>query len=83
MVESRSRDHSPRLSLVHVQVLTVVTKQLEDPGWWKGTLEGRTGVFPDNFVRLLRPNQRPLNVTSPNSGRFQKFVSIHVKIEEL
>ena len=56
--------------------MTVVAKQLEDPGWWKGTLDGRTGVFPDNFVRLLRANQRPLNVTSANSGRFQKYLSM-------
>ena len=57
--------------------MTVVTKQLEDPGWWKGTLDGRTGVFPDNFVRLLRANQRPLNVTTANSGRLQKYLSMY------
>jgi SH3 domain-containing kinase-binding protein 1 len=23
-----------------------------DGGWWEGKLNGRTGVFPDNFVKV-------------------------------
>ena len=23
-----------------------------DGGWWEGTLNGRRGVFPDNFVKV-------------------------------
>jgi hypothetical protein len=30
-------------------------RDVEDKGWWKGELEGRVGVFPDNFVKLLQP----------------------------
>ena len=26
---------------------------MEDKGWWKGELDGKVGVFPDNFVKLL------------------------------
>ena len=25
-----------------------------DPGWWKGELNGKIGVFPDNFVTGLK-----------------------------
>ena len=25
-------------------------------GWWEGELNGRRGVFPDNFVKLLPPD---------------------------
>uniref|UniRef100_A0A8C9GIV9 SH3 domain containing kinase binding protein 1 n=1 Tax=Piliocolobus tephrosceles TaxID=591936 RepID=A0A8C9GIV9_9PRIM len=27
-----------------------------DIGWWEGELNGRRGVFPDNFVKLLPPD---------------------------
>ena len=30
-------------------------RDVEDKGWWKGELDGRVGVFPDNFVKLLPP----------------------------
>lgn len=27
----------------------------EDPdGWWSGTLNGKRGLFPHNFVKLVR-----------------------------
>ena len=29
-----------------------------EPGWWQGTLKGKTGVFPDNFCELL-PEEKP------------------------
>jgi hypothetical protein len=30
-------------------------REVEDKGWWKGELDGRVGVFPDNFVKLIQP----------------------------
>ncbi|XP_074839466.1 SH3 domain-containing kinase-binding protein 1 isoform X5 [Carettochelys insculpta] len=30
-----------------------VEKDCIDAGWWEGELNGRRGVFPDNFVKLL------------------------------
>jgi len=44
------------LSLLEGQIITIVTKEVEDKGWWKGEVSGRVGVFPDNFVKLL-PSQ--------------------------
>lgn len=29
-----------------------------EPGWWQGSLNGKTGVFPDNFCELL-PEEKP------------------------
>ena len=29
-------------------------RDVEDKGWWKGELDGRVGVFPDNFVKLIQ-----------------------------
>ena len=41
------------LSLAEGQLVNVVSKDVEDKGWWKGEVDGRTGVFPDNFVKLV------------------------------
>lgn len=27
-------------------------------GWWEGTLNGKTGMFPDNFVRVLESDEK-------------------------
>ena len=35
------------------QMLTVLDQNLEDAGWWKGDINGKIGVFPDNFVEIL------------------------------
>ena len=35
------------------QVIRILDKNLEDDGWWKGEVNGKEGVFPDNFVELL------------------------------
>ena len=34
-------------------------KQMEG-GWWQGTLKGKTGVFPDNFVKVQTKNNKQI-----------------------
>ena len=34
------------LSLEEGQLITIVSKDVEDKGWWKGEVDGRVGVFP-------------------------------------
>ena len=41
------------LSLRVGQVVTILTREVEDDGWWKGELDGAVGVFPENFVKLI------------------------------
>ncbi|KAK9875211.1 hypothetical protein WA026_006002 [Henosepilachna vigintioctopunctata] len=43
------------LTLKEGDVVTLISKDGQDPGWWKGELNGSVGVFPDNFVVIL-PN---------------------------
>lgn len=38
------------LTLRMGDIITIVTKDNVDAGWWKGELKGRIALFPDNFV---------------------------------
>ncbi|XP_064206712.1 rho guanine nucleotide exchange factor 6 isoform X3 [Anguilla rostrata] len=40
--------------------LICVTRQ-EDGGWWEGTLNGKTGWFPSNYVREIKPSEKPVS----------------------
>ncbi|XP_032512719.2 SH3 domain-containing kinase-binding protein 1 isoform X1 [Danaus plexippus] len=41
------------LTLSEGDIVSIVSKEAPDRGWWKGELHGRVGFFPDNFVQLL------------------------------
>lgn len=45
------------LTIKKGDIITLISKDLQDPGWWKGELNGVIGVFPDNFVALIHPNE--------------------------
>uniref|UniRef100_A0AAQ5YSJ9 Rac/Cdc42 guanine nucleotide exchange factor (GEF) 6 n=1 Tax=Amphiprion ocellaris TaxID=80972 RepID=A0AAQ5YSJ9_AMPOC len=48
--------------------LILVTRQ-EEGGWWEGTLNGRTGWFPSNYVREVKPCEKPV---SPKGNQLTK-----------
>ncbi|XP_053691779.1 CD2-associated protein-like isoform X2 [Sabethes cyaneus] len=48
------------LKLVEGDIITILSKDLLDKGWWKGELRGKVGVFPDNFVVALPPEVSPI-----------------------
>ncbi|KAL1139724.1 hypothetical protein AAG570_006702, partial [Ranatra chinensis] len=62
------------LTLQDGDLITLITKEGQDVGWWKGELKGKVGVFPDNFVVLV-PNEeltkpdRPSKVHTTNRIR--------------
>lgn len=37
-------------------IISIISMELPDKGWWKGEIRGKVGVFPDNFVKLLAPS---------------------------
>lgn len=41
------------LTLAIDDIVTILDKNLDDEGWWKGELNGRIGVFPDNYVEEI------------------------------
>lgn len=42
------------LSIKEGDIITILCKEIEDKGWWKGELNNQIGVFPDNFVELIK-----------------------------
>ncbi|XP_065114461.1 SH3 domain-containing kinase-binding protein 1 isoform X2 [Paramisgurnus dabryanus] len=49
-------------------VVTIISKDCADAGWWLGELNGKQGVFPDNFVKLFIPEvekERPKKPPPP------------------
>lgn len=35
------------------EIVTILDKNLEDEGWWKGEINGRIGVFPGMIYNLI------------------------------
>ncbi|XP_039596530.1 SH3 domain-containing protein 21 isoform X2 [Polypterus senegalus] len=51
------------LDLKKGDIVTIIKKSTDDEGWWEGELNGKCGLFPDNFVMLL-----PHDTISPDSN---------------
>ncbi|XP_012682795.1 CD2-associated protein [Clupea harengus] len=41
------------LDIKEGDIVEILTKDTGEPGWWRGEINGRAGVFPDNFVVLV------------------------------
>ncbi|XP_065819644.1 CD2-associated protein isoform X2 [Labrus bergylta] len=46
------------LTIKEGEVIHILSKDTGEPGWWRGEIGGREGVFPDNFVVLLSEAER-------------------------
>ncbi|OTF80522.1 hypothetical protein BLA29_008875, partial [Euroglyphus maynei] len=54
------------LTIKEGDIITIISKENEDAGWWKGELNGRIALFPDNFVEIIKqplppPQPQPAN----------------------
>jgi len=54
------------LELKEGDMITILFKDCEDKGWWKGELNGKIGVFPDNFVELVSQSSSSSETSSIN-----------------
>ncbi|ESO89118.1 hypothetical protein LOTGIDRAFT_106309, partial [Lottia gigantea] len=80
---SYSADQPDELSLKEGEVVNVIDRHLEDDGWWKGELNGRIGVFPDNFVELMPPEDlKPKKPPPPNISSTVASKSLYPKLPE-
>lgn len=63
-------DYDPKngdeLPLKKGAIITIISKDAGDKGWWKGESDGKTGVFPDNFVKLLPPETEQKSKIPPS-----------------
>ncbi|KAK5880489.1 hypothetical protein CesoFtcFv8_023511 [Champsocephalus esox] len=41
------------LTIKEGETLHILSKDTGEPGWWRGEIGGREGVFPDNFVTMV------------------------------
>jgi len=59
-----SAQNQDELTLVEGEMITILSRNIEDAGWWRGELNGKQGVFPDNFVKVIvSDTQETVNVS--------------------
>ncbi|XP_017786503.1 PREDICTED: SH3 domain-containing kinase-binding protein 1-like [Nicrophorus vespilloides] len=75
VIFSYKQDHEDELSLSVDDVIEIIGE--EEEGWWRGTLNGKTGVFPSNFVEEIVPS------VSPKCGSVEDLVDADIKIPSL
>lgn len=51
-------ENADELKLVEGDIISILNKDItESEGWWEGELNGKVGMFPNNFVELLPPEE--------------------------
>ncbi|XP_012874530.1 PREDICTED: CD2-associated protein [Dipodomys ordii] len=54
------------------EIIHLISKETGEPGWWKGELNGKEGVFPDNFAvqitELDKDFPKPKKPPPPTKG---------------
>ncbi|XP_074549575.1 SH3 domain-containing kinase-binding protein 1 isoform X2 [Halichoeres trimaculatus] len=72
------------LSLKEGEIVSIITKECADAGWWMGEIGGRQGVFPDNFVKLLEPEkERPKKPPPPSAPSAKPSTGEEMKFGEI
>ncbi|XP_049612072.1 CD2-associated protein [Syngnathus scovelli] len=46
------------LTLHEDDIIYIISKDTGEPGWWRGEVGGKEGVFPDNFVAMLSDTEK-------------------------
>uniref|UniRef100_A0A3P8W1H6 Osteoclast-stimulating factor 1 n=1 Tax=Cynoglossus semilaevis TaxID=244447 RepID=A0A3P8W1H6_CYNSE len=54
------------LSLKEGDIIHVLSKDTGEPGWWRGELGGKEGVFPDNFVTVVPEAEKEVRSIYPS-----------------
>ena len=75
MLFSYDAEDDDELTLVEGMTITILEKDLEDSGWWKGETNGKVGVFPGNFVQLL-----PQEEVGIGPGVFLNVYEVYVSL---
>ncbi|KAK7907323.1 hypothetical protein WMY93_015935 [Mugilogobius chulae] len=46
------------LTLKEGDIIHILSKDTGEPGWWRGEVGGKEGVFPDNFVTIVSETEK-------------------------
>ncbi|XP_041950889.1 CD2-associated protein [Alosa sapidissima] len=67
------------LDIKEGDIIEILTKDTGEPGWWRGEINGREGVFPDNFVVLISEidKEKPKKPPPPLKTTGDKMVQDH------
>lgn len=76
---SYSADNEDELNLKENDIIVILDKDLEDAGWWKGEINGKIGVFPDNFVELIPLEEVKKNFQNIETLARKVFFFLHVQ----
>ncbi|KAI8093275.1 SH3 domain-containing protein [Halteromyces radiatus] len=60
------------LSLWKNGIITILDQSIAD-GWWKGDLNGKTGIFPSNHVKLIDAHEQSMDVDENDKNKRQSF----------
>ncbi|XP_072546334.1 SH3 domain-containing kinase-binding protein 1 isoform X3 [Salminus brasiliensis] len=74
------------LSIKEGEIVTIINKDCADAGWWLGELNGKQGVFPDNFVKLFIPEiekERPKKPPPPAAPTTKHMSGEEIKSAEI
>lgn len=61
-------NHKDELSFRKNDIITLLSTDGGDPGWWKGELNGKVGVFPDNFVTRIADDSKSVSSEAPSTS---------------
>ena len=71
------------LDLLPGQVIKIISRELEDPGWWKGSFNGKVGVFPDNFVKIVGSGSGGTKPVPKKTGSIEEKYELNSLKKEL
>lgn len=80
--------NADELTLNEGEVITLLNTNASDKGWWIGELNGRVGLFPDNFVEVINVPPDPqdydqkhksIKSVSKHSHLSKKNEKVHTK----
>ncbi|XP_069680534.1 SH3 domain-containing kinase-binding protein 1 isoform X2 [Periplaneta americana] len=71
------------LTLKEGDVITLLSRDVADKGWWRGELKGKVGVFPDNFVEVIqqeeqqqkKPDRPPVKSQTATTNRVRDSIT--------
>uniref|UniRef100_A0A673BMU8 Osteoclast-stimulating factor 1 n=1 Tax=Sphaeramia orbicularis TaxID=375764 RepID=A0A673BMU8_9TELE len=67
------------LTLKEGETIHILSKDTGEPGWWRGEIGGKEGVFPDNFVVMLTEIEKEKEVSCTSGQMFHICLITHFK----